>query len=296
MNLNYTAPLEPLNFGSYQDVWIKRDDLIDPFISGNKWRKLKFTLQDAKSKGCSLLVSFGGAYSNHVLALSAAAARFGFDCTCFIRGNELESRQNPMLHFAAHFGARLIFVDREAYRNKKSLFDRYFGHDAKAYFIDEGGFSKEAALGSAEILDELQEETFDEIFMASGTGCTAAGLLNAIHFKKLKSSLHAVVVHKQIEEVRQNIGILTKHDKGLNLVPTTEFGNYGQHTDELLQFCIDFTRVTGIMIDPVYTGKALFKMYQHIEQNQSSNHKYLFIHTGGIFGNLGKIASYEKLL
>src|ERR1700744_2054581 len=158
-------------------VFIKRDDLIHPIISGNKWRKLKYVLNRAQVEGKHHLVTFGGAYSNHLLATAAAAARFGFKATGFVRGEEVN---NDTLFLCRLHGMDLQFIDRDSYRDKQALFQKYFGGDDGAFFIDEGGASAEAAQGCSELVDELTEE-YDHLLCACGTGTTAAGIINGLN-------------------------------------------------------------------------------------------------------------------
>src|ERR1700754_4063997 len=129
------------------EVFIKRDDLIHPIISGNKWRKLKYLLKQAQTQNKTHLVTFGGAYSNHLLATAAAAAKFGFKSTGIVRGEEVS---NDTLFLCRLHGMQLIFTDRESYRGKSVLFDKYFGDDANALFINEGGAGPDGAKGCAE--------------------------------------------------------------------------------------------------------------------------------------------------
>ena len=117
-------------------VFIKRDDLIHPMISGNKWRKLKYILKKAVAENKTHLVTFGGAYSHHLLATAAAAAKFGFKSTGIVRGEEIN---NDTLFLCRLHGMELLFTDRESYRDKPGLFNKYFGNDSNAFFIDEGG-------------------------------------------------------------------------------------------------------------------------------------------------------------
>ena len=163
------SPIHVVYFKSLNGISVKRDDLIDPYISGNKWRKLKYILQDVLQNNKNHLVTFGGAYSNHLVATAAAAARNNLRSTAFVRGENVE---NEMLLLCKLFGMQLIFVDRESYKNKAELFSSHFGDDEKAYFINEGGASPEATIGCAEIIDELTV-TYDHIFCAAGTGTTA---------------------------------------------------------------------------------------------------------------------------
>src|ERR1700740_1876464 len=172
------------------NVFIKRDDLIHPIISGNKWRKLKYLLRDAQEQNKNHLVTFGGAYSNHLLATAAATAKFGFKSTGIVRGEEVN---NDTLFLCRLHGMNLIFTDRESYRDKPALFRKYFENDSDAYFIDEGGASTLGAKGVSELVDELVE-TYDHIFCPSGTGATAAGILNGMSKHQLGTRFNGVPV------------------------------------------------------------------------------------------------------
>jgi 1-aminocyclopropane-1-carboxylate deaminase len=285
----------PIQQITYQDstIFIKRDDLIDPFISGNKWRKLKYILAEVQQQQKQHLVTFGGAYSNHLLATAAAAAKFKLKATAFVRGEEVS---NPMLLLCKMYGMNLRFVNRELYRHKQILFDQHFGSDSAAYFIDEGGASTAATLGCAEIISELPEH-FDHIFCAAGTGTTAAGLLNGIHQQRLKTELHVVPVLKGGEFMEDELSRFTVHLQHLQLHTNYHFGGYAKTTDELLRFVKDFSAKTGILLDPIYTGKMCYAIFDLLAKNKlPANSKILALHTGGLFGILGKMDAFSKIL
>ncbi len=288
MQLHSPIHLVPYNENS---LFIKRDDLIDPFISGNKWRKLKYILLDAASKNKTHLVTFGGAYSNHLLATAAAAAKYQLKATAFVRGEEIS---NEMLALCKIFGMQLHFTDRESYKNKLELFEKHYKNDENAYFVDEGGASKEATIGCAEIINELTEP-FDYIFCAAGTGTTAAGLLKGINQLGLDSQLHVVPVLKGGDFIRQEISNYEQDLSKLQLHTDYHFGGYAKTSQELICFIKDFTSQTGILIDPIYTGKMFYAINDLISKKQiSKDAKILAIHTGGLFGILGKIDEFEK--
>jgi 1-aminocyclopropane-1-carboxylate deaminase len=278
------SPIQQLHFQSLNSVYVKRDDLIDPYISGNKWRKLNYILQDVALKGKKHLVTFGGAYSNHLVATAAAAARAGLKATAFVRGEQVE---NELLLLCHLFGMQLIFTDRESYRNKQDLFTSHFGNDEHAYFIDEGGASKEAVKGCAEIITELSEP-FDYIFCAAGTGTTAAGLLKGINQENLSTQLHIIPVLKGGDFIAEEI---SKHESDvskLHLHTDYHFGGYAKTTPELLQFIKTFSAETGMLIDPVYTGKLFYAIYDLARKNYfKKDAKILALHTGGLLGILG---------
>ena len=159
MELQFNSPVEEIDdplFRSKQvQVFVKRDDLIHPFISGNKWRKLKYLLKKAAAEDKNHLVTFGGAWSNHLLATACAGAKFGFKTTGIVRG---EPVKNQLLTFCGLFGMNLEFTDRASYRDKKALFYKYFRDEERALFIDEGGAGAEAGQGCSELISELDRE------------------------------------------------------------------------------------------------------------------------------------------
>ncbi|HEY9001175.1 MAG TPA: pyridoxal-phosphate dependent enzyme [Mucilaginibacter sp.] len=265
-------------------AFIKRDDLIHPIISGNKWRKLKYLLKEAQAQNKTHLVTFGGAYSNHLLATSAAAAKFGFRSTGFVRGEEVN---NDTLFLCRLHGMNLIFTDRESYRDKQALFDRHFADDHDAVFVDEGGSSALGAKGCSELINELCE-TYDHIICACGTGTTAAGVINGITQHKLSTQFHGVPVLKNGELLRKDIDTFLDQPSAYHLHTGYHFGGYGKVNDELIGFVKQFVASTGILIEPIYTGKMLYALYDLAAKNYfSPGSRILAIHTGGIWGLLG---------
>lgn len=265
-------------------VTIKRDDLIHPLLSGNKWRKLKYLLKKAAAEHKTHLVTFGGAFSNHLLATAAAAAKFGFKSTGIVRGEEAE---NDTLFLCRLHGMQLIFVDRESYRGKPALFAKYFGGDASAFFIDEGGASPEGVLGCAELIDELTE-TYDHIFCACGTGTTAAGIINGLQQHQYKTRFNAVPVFKNGEFMKNEIDRYLTRSAGYSLHLDYHFGGYANTTPELTGFIKQFVADTGILIEPVYTGKMLYAIYDLAAKGYfKRGDKVIAIHTGGLIGLLG---------
>lgn len=263
---------------------MKRDDLIDPYISGNKWRKLKYLFKKAEEEKKNHLVTFGGAFSNHLVATAAAASRIGLKSTAFVRGEEVS---NEMLMLCKLFGMQLLFIDRESYKDKSSLFNKYFPGDSNAFFIDEGGASEEATIGCAEIIDELTEN-YDHIFCAAGTGTTAAGLLKGIKENKLNTKLHVVPVLKNGFFIKDEILKYTSDSPNLLFHNDYHFNGYAKTTPELIAFIKNFVGYTGILIDPVYTAK-MFYAINDLQRNKviKSQEKILAIHTGGLLGLFG---------
>lgn len=265
-------------------VYIKRDDLIHPLISGNKWRKLKYILKKISAENKNHLVTFGGAYSNHLLATAAVAAKYGFKSTGIVRGEEIT---NDTLFLCKLHGMELVFVDRESYRHKEKLFDKYFGDNADAFFINEGGVSTQGAQGCAELVDELTE-TYDHIFCACGTGTTAAGIINGIQNHKLSTEFNAIPVFKNGDFMRDEIDKYLTAPASYHLYTDYHFGGYAKTNNELISFVKTFVAATGILIEPIYTAKMLYAIYDLAAKGHFKyGSKILAIHTGGLIGLLG---------
>jgi 1-aminocyclopropane-1-carboxylate deaminase len=266
------------------EVFIKRDDLIHPIISGNKWRKLKYILKRAQAAQKTHLVTFGGAYSNHLLATAAAAARFGFTSTGIVRGEQVD---NDTLFICRLHGMKLIFTDRDSYRDKPGQFQKFFGGDEDAIFVDEGGACAEGAKGCSELIDELTDR-YHHIFCACGTGTTAAGIINGINKNQLHSRFHGIPVLKNGGFLQKEIEKYLMGTADFDLHTEYHFGGYGKTTDELIGFIKQFVSSSGILIDPVYTGKMLFALYDLAGKGYfKKGERILAIHTGGIWGLLG---------
>jgi len=279
----HSVRLEQLTAHNVQ-LDIKRDDLIHPFISGNKWRKLKYILQQAKQENKNVLVTFGGAYSNHLLATATAGAIFGLKTIGIVRG---EPVNNDTLFLCKLHGMELQFVSRDAYRNKREIFQALFNKNKQAFFINEGGAGAEGAKGCSEIIQELTEN-YNHIFCAAGTGTTIAGILNGLTFTKKHSQVHVIPVLKDSEYLKENINELLHKPITFHFHKQYHFGGYAKTNVSLLNFITHFTQQTGIMLDPIYTGKALFALFDLLQERFfNAEDKVLFIHTGGLFGTLG---------
>ncbi len=288
IDFEYFSPVQPLDVKAFSEkgleVFIKRDDLIHPVISGNKWRKLKYLLKQAQAENKRHLVTFGGTYSNHLLATAAAAAKFGFQSTGFVRGEEVN---NETLFLCRLHGMHLIFTERASYRNKRELFEEHFASDSHAFFIDEGGASALAAKGCSELVGELKD-SYDHLFCACGTGTTAAGIINGLNRFGLPTRFHGIPVLKNGEWLRTDISVFLEQPSAYDLHTEYDFGGYGKTKPELIEFVKQFVRSTGILIEPVYTGKMLYALYDLAGKNYfKPGSKILVIHTGGIWGLLG---------
>lgn len=271
-------------------VFVKRDDMIHPFISGNKWRKLKYILREAEILNKKHLVTFGGAYSNHLLATACAAAKFGLKSTGLVRG---EPVQNELLMLCRILGMELRFTDRSSYRNKLELFEKDFQNDPDTFFIDEGGAGFQAVRGCAELVDELTDQ-YDHIFCAAGTGTTAAGIISGIKKHTLQTKTHVIPVLKGGGFLIAEIEKYSDTPIPFEFHADYHFGGYAKTTAELLNFIQRFSRKTGILIDPVYTGKMFFAIFDLISKDQLlPGSKILALHTGGLFGILGMLERFN---
>lgn len=286
----FTAEGSPLhrlkNYGA-QEFLVKRDDLIDPYISGNKWRKLKYILEAAQNQKKKHLVTFGGAYSNHLIATAAASSRMGLKSTGFVRANASECVNNEMLMLCKLFGMALIYTDRLSYKDKNLLFRMHFNDDQDAFFVDEGGAGPEAVRGCAEIIGELPDD-IDHLFCAAGTGTTAAGLLTGIYQRGFKTRLHVIPVLKGGDFIADEIRKYTNSDAQLILHTDYHFGGYAKTTPILIDFIKSFTSIEGILIDPVYTGKMFYAMDSLNKSKYfKPTDKVVALHTGGLLGLMG---------
>ena len=267
-------------------LFIKREDLIHPFISGNKFRKLKYNLIEAQKQGQDTLLTFGGAYSNHIAATAYAGKINGFKTIGVIRGEELKSEvnTNPTLKFAHSCGMKFLFVTREVYRGKTNTdFINGLKSDyGDFYLIPEGGTNALAIKGCEEILN-VQDEAFDYICSCVGTGGTISGIINAS--KKHQKILGFPALKGDF--LKQDI-LKFATQNNWELITDYHFGGYGKIKPELIAFINSFKRDYSVPLDPIYTGKLMFGLFEMLENRYfSENSKVLVIHTGGLQGIAG---------
>ena len=275
------------------ELYIKREDKIHPFVSGNKYRKLKYNLLEAKNNGFDTLLTFGGAFSNHIAAVASAGNAFGFKTIGIVRGEELGNKisENTTLSFAKENGMQFKFVSRELYRNKTS---ESFLNDLKEefgdfYLIPEGGTNKLAVKGCEEILN-TEDNTFDYICCAVGTGGTISGLINCskpsqqvLGFPALKGDFLKEDISKFATQTNWK------------LITDYHFGGYAKINEELVTFINQFKIDNQVSLDPVYTGKILYGIMDLISKNYfPKGSKILVIHTGGLQGIEGMNAVLRK--
>ena len=265
---------------------LKREDTLHPYISGNKFRKLKYNLLAAKKARHDTLLTFGGAFSNHILATACAGKENGFMTIGIIRGEELKDKwqANPTLKLANEFGMRFHFVSREAYREKDTpifLVDlkQRFG---EFYLLAEGGTNAFAVKGCEEILSEGDKD-FDYICASVGTGGTLAGLVNSA-----KPNQHVLgFTALKGDFLKEDICNFARNENW-ELVSDYHFGGYAKVTADLVHFINDFRAATGITLDPIYTGKMLYGIIDWVKKDGfKPDSRILAIHTGGLQGIKG---------
>lgn len=257
-------------------LFIKRDDLIHPEISGNKWRKLKYNIEQARLENKTTLLTFGGAFSNHITATAATGRLLGFKTIGIIRGEEYQPL-NKSLQFSADSGMQLYYVNRASYKDKQHIPSAVFPSLDSMYIIPEGGANALAAKGCAEIPEEIQMD-FDYICCACGTGTTLAGIAG-----NLKSHQQAVgfPVLKNGSFLSDEIRRLTSAD--FQLMTDYHFGGYAKTTPELIQFIKDFYAEHRILLDYVYTGKMMYGILDLIAKNHFPPESVIIaVHTGGV--------------
>jgi 1-aminocyclopropane-1-carboxylate deaminase len=269
----------PLFVEKQIEVWIKRDDLLHPFVSGNKYRKLKYLVADAIAKHKKHLVSFGGAYSNHLVATASAGAIMGLKTTAIVRGEE--AFNNSMLSISRLYGMEIQQVSRELYRDKNKAFNTFFEENDTVYRIEEGGYSVLGAKGCTDLINELQQP-YNHIFCAVGTGTTVAGLINGTD---TNTFINGVVVLKGAEYLKEEIDTLLSEPKDYQLHHDFHFGGYGKFDSEIMVFIREFTQQTGVLLDPIYTAKMMMGIIRLTKADYfKPNTKVLAVHTGGLWG------------
>ena len=270
------------------ELFIKREDKIHPLVSGNKFRKLKYNLEEAKNQQQKTLLTFGGAFSNHIVATAVAGNVNGFKTIGIIRGNELGKNlentlaNNTTLREAYKNGMGFVFVSREVYKDKTN---ENFIHQINEkfgdfYLIPEGGTNTFAIKGCEEILTK-DDSKFDYICCAVGTGGTIAGLINSAKKHQKIIGFPALKGHFLTDEIKK----YTIRNDHWNLQTEYHFGGYGKYNVDLIRFINEFKKETSVLLDPIYTGKMMFGILDIIKKNRfPKNSKILAIHTGGIQG------------
>ena len=277
---------------------IKREDLIHPEISGNKWRKLKYNLIEAYNQGFSTLLTFGGAFSNHIHATAAAGKFFGSKTIGIIRGERPQSL-NPTLKYAEKCGMQLHFVSRTDYRDKKALLSKLPIDLESTYILPEGGTNKLALKGCTEIIKNYDDKSKINYWcVACGTGGTLAGMVtslsktqNAIGFSVLKGDF----LNQEVEKLLLDFN--GKQYQNWSINTDYHFGGYAKFDNSLIEFINEFKRKNEIQLDPIYTGKIIYGIYDLIKKGYFPRGATIMaVHSGGQQGISGFNQRFGDLL
>lgn len=292
---NANSQIQQIHFSEIENsgvsLFIKREDELHPFISGNKYRKLKYNLAEAAKQHKSTLLTFGGAFSNHIAATAAAGFSYNLKTIGIIRGDELSNnleqtlQNNPTLKFASEHNMQFEFVSRAEYRNKTTpefiaALQEKFGD---FYLVPEGGTNNFAVKGCEEILCE-EDAKYDVVCCAVGTGGTISGIINSLKNHQKAIGFSALKGNFLQDEIKKYI--LKTENWSLNT--NYHFGGYAKVSEELITFINKFKSETKIPLDPVYTGKMMFGIVDLIKNGFfETGSKILAIHTGGLQGIQG---------
>lgn len=280
-------------------VYLKREELLHPEISGNKWRKLKYNLIEANRLEQSTLLTFGGAYSNHIHATANAGKIFGFRTIGIIRGEE-HLPLNPTLSDAKNCGMEIHYVSRSEYRRKKedNFINKLINKFGNFYLVPEGGTNSLAVKGCTEIVSDINID-FDYILSACGTGGTISGVICGLKGEK---QIIGVPVLKGASFLNDDIAEYVHNYSGSNysnwrLSLDYHFGGYAKITKELIDFIDEFELLNNIKLDHVYTGKLLFAVNNMLAKGEfTSESNIVVLHTGGLQGIAGMKNRIDKLL
>lgn len=267
-------------------LFIKREDLNHPLIMGNKWRKLKYNLLEAKAQNYPQVLTFGGAFSNHIYATAAAGKEFGFQTIGIIRGERIEPL-NPTLRFAEAQGMTLHFVSRTAYRNKNNpdFLTELQAQFGRAYILPEGGSNVLAVQGCAEMVTEINID-YTHICVPCGTGSTMAGIIvgnqdkgHVIGFAAMKGG---GFLNQEIETL---LGQKQQTLQNWSIDLNYHFGGFARFKPPLIDFINNFKQTYQIQLEPLYTGKMLYGIFEKIKQDKfPKGSTIIAIHTGGLQG------------
>ena len=275
--------VDPLFDEKQLNVFVLRLDRIHDFISGNKWYKLKCNIEEFQKTGKEYLVTFGGAYSNHLTATAQAGKEFNFKTIGIVRGEELNEQSNEHLKFASACGMKIIFVSRDQYRrfreHNELLLSQLPGPHSGLYFLPEGGSNELAVKGCEGIIQDISID-FDFICVACGTGTTLSGITRAL---KTHQQAIGISVLSGGTFMKDAIKKFTGLKTNFEVLCEYHFGGYAKSTQELDSFCTAFSLEKNIPIEPVYTGKLFFGIFDLIKKGYFEKGKTIVIvHTGGI--------------
>lgn len=261
------------------NLFIKRLDLLEHPVNGNKWYKLKYNIKKARDLELNSLITFGGAFSNHLYAFAKASVAYGFRGIAYIRGDKMDNN-NPTLRFLDQSGIEYYFVDRETYRTKSSpeFISAIKQKHPDSWVIPEGGSNREGFRGVKEILD-FNESNYDLLCVSAGTGCTAAGIVS---MSKTQVQVFPALKGGFMES---NIRAYLSEQKPFVVKEDYNFGGFARTNETLITFINEFYNKTGIPLDPIYNGKMMYGILDQIRNGAfKPNTNIMAIHTGGLQG------------
>jgi 1-aminocyclopropane-1-carboxylate deaminase len=265
---------------------VKRDDLIHPIISGNKIRKLKFNIHEALANNCEGIITYGGAYSNHLIASAAAGKELGIEVHGKVRGEELTVDSNSILQQCHEIGMKLEFLPRSQFTAQKHQSGIVTIDGATYWSIPEGGANLQGIQGCTEIVTELDQD-YDCYVVAQGTTTTSLGLLMSIPENAkliVVPVLKGFDVRKEMRHLLQDDAMFDAHQSKLIIWDEYHHGGYAKTSQELMSFIDDFHRINDFRIEPVYTGKVFFALNDVLKKEKEifTGKKVLVVHTGGV--------------
>lgn len=291
--MQYLSPIKDSLLEKFEiNLSLLRLDKYNPEVPGNKWFKLKYNLEEAKKQGVKTLLTFGGAYSNHIFATASAAKKYGFEFIGIIRGEE-HLPLNPVLEAAKNLGMQIHYLDRSTYREKHSqnVIGKLVEQFGDFYLLPEGGSNHLAVKGCIEIWD-LITSPCDYLCTAMGTGGTLAGLVagnksgkQIIGFPSLKGAGFLREEVKQFLELfyEQNPNFEQQNQQYWQINNEYHFGGYAKFNEELMDFIQDFEQKQGIVLERIYTAKMLFGIYDLIKKGEfEKGANIIAIHSGGV--------------
>jgi len=297
LNLNLPSPLKPLQdpyLEPFQvSIDVKHDELIDPLISGNKFRKLKCIIADYSEQDHQGIVSMGGAWSNHLHALSKVCFELEIPFIALVRGSEPE-RYSGTLQDIKSWGAKVAFINSADYRTLRLAYehDKLGQHPLCAVwknklFIPEGGYGLASLQGLQELVDEIPTE-YDYIYVGVGTGTTLAGLATALGGNSDTKLVGVAAVDARKSQEENVHKLISNSVSNWQLDTDHCFNGFAKVNEQLIDFMDGIYSRSGLITEPIYTAKTLYALYEHIQQgNIASKSKVLFIHTGGLQGLRG---------
>lgn len=300
-NLWLPSPIQKMNIHPDYNIYFKRDDLIHNVISGNKFRKLKYILEDFLISGKNKIIAFGGAYSNLLHSMSLITKYLKVDALFIVRG---EDHENPTLNFVRKNGVELVFWSREDFkkiREENFLID-FQKQNPDSYMIPEGASNLLATYGSSEIYSEVLSQldfSPDYMIMDLGTGGTFAGVLSKISDSNTKligiPVLKGVNWNKTLSQILENETIV--EDNNFQIIEDYHFGGFAKYNNELIDFINDFKLRFGIDIDPIYTGKLVFGLFDLLKKGFfKKNSSIVLVHSGGNQGINGFNIAHQNIL